>query len=144
MFKESSKTLILDLGKHHSKKLAEHAKYGDDSFCMTVNGDFYDEFCPLPKGYVYDYQTAIRLKMRNVEPHTDFQLNDTPEGYEYAGSVFCAMTMRCPYIYLQVGESYVKLSKGQWVMFDDRILHSVIAEKEWSGVSVQVFRKHNA
>ena len=49
MFKESSKTLILDLGKHHSKKLAEHVKYGDDSFCMTEE---MHEFCPLPEGCI--------------------------------------------------------------------------------------------
>ena len=135
---------LLDLGKHHSKKLAVHVKHGDESFCMTVDEEFYDELCPLPEGYVYDYHSAIRLKMRNVEPHTDFPVNPIPENSEYVGSVFCPLNTNHPFIHLQVGEKCIKLGKGHWVMFDDRVLHSVIAEKVWSGVAVQVFRKHNA
>jgi hypothetical protein len=41
-----------------------------------------------------------------------------------------------------VGNEFLRLRAGDWVMFDDGIAHSVYATAKWYGFAVQVLKKN--
>ena len=125
------------------KDLVKHAKqHADDSFCCPLHQDDY-EFGLLPKlpeGLIYSGRSGMLLKLRNCEPHTDFQVGEDEEGYVYVGACFGLLQGKAV---LQVNDSWIKMQAGDWVLFDDTKLHSVQADRLWIGTSVQVLRKLN-
>ena len=123
------------------KDLVKHAKKrADGSFCCPLHEDDY-EFGLLPKlptGLIYSGHSGMMLKLRNCEPHTDFQVGEDVEGYRYVGTSFGLLYGKG---IIQVADYYTKLSAGDWILFDDTKLHSVQSDKTWVGVSVQVLQK---
>lgn len=125
------------------RDLVKYAKqHADDSFCSALHQDNY-EFGLLPKlseGFIYSGYSGVLLKLRNCEPHTDFQVGEDVEGYKYVGTCFGLLQGKAV---LQVSDSWVKMQAGDWALFDDTKLHSVQADGLWIGTSVQVLRKLN-
>ena len=75
--------------------------------------------------------------MRNVSPHTDTPVGIAPEGTEFAGTVFGVVHGKC---ILQVAHHWIEVQTGTWVAFDDSVLHSVQADRQWLGFAVQVVK----
>ena len=123
------------------KDLVKHAKkHADGSFCCPLHDDDY-EFGLLPKlpeALIYSGRSGMLLKLRNCEPHTDFQVGEDEEGYVYVGACFGLLQGKAV---LQVSDAWIKMKAGDWVLFDDTKLHSVQADKLWIGTSVQILRK---
>ncbi len=114
----------------------------DDSFCSRMPDDF--DGYPSIDGWRVNKSTAVALKLGLVEPHTDhwagdfgsrntryramFWLIDEPKGTEFL---------------LLVGKQTQRMRAGDFVMFNDKIIHAVFAKKIWSGVAYQVTRTKN-
>lgn len=125
------------------KELVKHAKkHADNSFCCPLHQDDYEfRLLPkLPEGLIYSGYSGMLLKLRNCEPHTDFQVGEDEEGYVYVGACFGLLQGKAV---LQVSDYCIKMQAGDWVLFDDTKLHSVQADRLWIGTSVQVLRKLN-
>ena len=120
------------------------------TFARKLGADF-DAFCgldepamqllpQLPDGYVYTDDSVAILKCRNVEPHIDSDVGKVPEGYVFCGAAF-GLLAGASQIVLQAGNSSKRMKPGDWVMFDDSLLHGVYSEKLWYGIAVQIARK---
>ena len=98
---------------------------------------------PLPEGYIYTDKSTAILKCRNVEPHKDSEVGSKPpKGYRFCGGAF-GLLASSGNIVLQVGNDCERLRPGDWVMFDDSILHGVYAERVWYGLALQIAKKVN-
>jgi hypothetical protein len=123
---------------HISKALlAEARRRGDASFDTAFNFERYESDLPLLSDNLhYAKPTGILLKLKNVEPHTDaLQMLLGPDE-THAGSVFGLLSGR---VTLQVGGEALRLKAGDWVYFDDQILHCVLADRKWVGVAIQCY-----
>lgn len=109
----------------------------DDSFTAGISCGAIKGYLPkLPPGFFYSENSGVLLKVKNVSPHDDSPVGDLVESWR--GSTFCVLTDPGPNCYLQVGLEHLKLQKGDWVMFDDRILHSLQSTKTLLGLSIQL------
>ena len=72
--------------------------------------------------------------MRNVDPHTDVLQAQLEPYCTHAGSIFGLLSGRA---ILQVGGEALRLTAGDWVHFDDQVLHCVLADRKWTGVAIQ-------
>ena len=140
---EMIKGIQLIKSEYLPKDLVKHAKkHADGSFCCPLHQDDYEfGLLPvLPAGLIYCGNSGMLIKLRNCEPHTDFQVGESIDGYKYVGACFGLLQGKAV---LQVSDSWVKMQAGDWVLFDDTKLHSVQADRLWTGTSVQVLRKLN-
>jgi hypothetical protein len=107
----------------------------DDSFCTNAPSHVVPP-CPAP--WKFDRLTSIALRLKTVEPHTDDwsgSFSNKPRSY---AAVFWLMHVNdndC--IYLQIGNTAERLRAGDFVVFDDRIMHSVVARHTWIGCAYQ-------
>lgn len=109
---------------------------GDDQFISPVTCDEVQHLLPpLPNGFFYSEHSGVLLKLRNVSPHFDDAVGRLVGNWR--GSMF-ALLSNAGECYLHVGEDHCKLEKGDWVIFDDAILHSLQAEKQVLGMSIQI------
>ena len=117
--------------------LAEARRRGDASFDTAFSFERHESALPpLSDNLHYAKRTGILLKLKNVDPHTDAQQMLLGPDETYAGSVFgllsgCATR--------QVGGEALRLKAGDWVYFDDQILHCVLADRKWIGVAIQCY-----
>ncbi|MEK6842743.1 MAG: hypothetical protein AABX84_02910 [Nanoarchaeota archaeon] len=72
---------------------------------------------------------------KNVLPHTDATEN---EEIDKLNTLFWLIQGT---LYLQVGESFVKMKSGNFVAFNDGILHSVLADRKWVGTAWSITTK---
>lgn len=131
--------------------------YADESFCETPDGRF-DYNIPCPEGYEFDESTVTLITLKNVEPHDDPWVGmdppgwnrgqeDPPTGWTYDGPVdrravfWVADLPRHQELFLHVGTMAKRMRAGDWVIFDDRILHSVISNRKWYGCAYQLIPK---
>lgn len=140
--------------KPTSAQLAYVRSEADESFCSSASSEF-DMRIPCPTGYVFDPRTITLLTLKNVEPHDDPWVGadapgwnrgreDPPPGWTYDGPVnrramFWVVSLpRFQELFLHVGTMAKRMRAGDWVMFDDRILHSVISNRKWYGCAYQL------
>ena len=105
----------------------------DDSFLVSPPKGF---DMPCFPGWEVDPLSGIALKIRNVEPHTDDWVGKNPLPRRRA-SIFWLMRSR-DHIWLHVGNDAVRMEPFDYVLFDDRKMHSVIARQTWVGCAYQV------
>jgi hypothetical protein len=112
----------------------------DASFMQSLD-DLTPDLLPQIPGYRPHLPSKCCLKMRNVEPHRDDWQDP------------CALRGRRPppyramfwllqgQLHLQVSDDAVTLYPGNWVLFDDRRLHCVVADRQWIGLAVQYVKE---
>lgn len=121
-------------------------KRGTDDFCEPFDemDEEFDLLPPLPRGYEYLPYSGLLLKMNGgVQPHTDCHSGRIPpDDYEHVGNVFGLVV--CNYdFHIQVANDMRHMNSGDWIFFDDRLMHCVVTKNTWMGIAVQVFRhKH--
>jgi len=113
----------------------------DDSFCMNVDADFNP---PAIAGFTFCRHEMTGLAMKCVEPHEDPWVGSHEEGDTGNGppgrraAFWLIATQRYHDPILQVGTMSARMKSGTLVIFDDRILHSVISMKKWWGLAYQL------
>lgn len=110
----------------------------DNSFTSTLDEKLFGNL-PNTKSLpnIEDIDSAIALKMKNVEPHTDTWVGSgNPKKYT---SIFWLVSIpKNNYLYIQIGDRAVKMYAGYFVEFDDTVLHSVQSSHTWYGIAYQV------
>jgi hypothetical protein len=115
-------------------ELKRALKNADDSFSYGFRE--HHLLPDLPKGYKYASDTGFSVFTQLIGPHQDEYVGMNDEE-SYAGSVFGIVTGE---LWFHVGIEAIEMHAGDFVLFDSRIMHSVISEKKWRGVAVQVLR----
>jgi hypothetical protein len=147
--------MIYESGHHAPtrQQIAHVRDQADESFCQTPSGTF-DFNIPCPAGFSFDRSTVTLLTLKNVEPHDDPWVGATPHwqrgseepppGWTYDGPVerramFWVVDLpKFHDMFLQVGLVAKRMRAGDWVMFDDRILHCVLSSRKWYGCAYQL------
>jgi hypothetical protein len=106
----------------------------DDSFTKSLPIDFGD--VPCGEKWEPDLTTRTAIRMRNVVPHTDDYVGiGRPRSYV---AVFWLVDIpNGKGLYLQVGGVARYMRQGDFVIFKDTVLHSVISDFVWSGCAYQ-------
>jgi hypothetical protein len=123
-------------GYHRPLKsqVEEAQKYGDDEFTTLASKDFTSN---LPK--IEDRepdQNAILLKLRHVEPHDDPWVSNGEEPTQPdRRAVFWLLKGD---LHLQVANSYWHMHAGDFAVFNDALVHSVVATRQWLGSAWQL------
>ena len=115
---------------------------GDNSFGAWV--DVKGMLPEPPRGWQYEHITAIALKLSGpVRPHTD----------EWGGLgnpdpddrlAFFWIVKSSDRGWLQVGREVAHLDPGDYVFFHDDEMHSLIIERQWLAIAVQLRRSNIA
>ena len=105
----------------------------DDTFCRELPGDFGD--LPCGDEYSHEWGTAVALRLKAVNPHWDPWLGDSREPAKR-----CALfwLISGADVWLQVGGGAVRMQPGDYVAFDDAVMHCVVADRVWRGVACQM------
>lgn len=129
--------------KRQLQLIREHA---DESFCNTVPAGF--GAVPIVPGFEIACPPTP-LSLSYVEPHDDPWVGDTRhddgnlvygiDGPADRRAIFWLLaTAKFNQPIIQVGTMAHRLLLGHWVMFDDRILHSVFSRRKWWGLAYQL------
>ena len=150
--------MIFEQAHHrvHSAQLAEAKAKADESFCRQSSEDF---MVGAPKiiGYVPAMKDATLLKLRNVEPHDDpwvgyephpfypevHGIDWTMDGPKNRRAVFWLLHSPKP-IHLVCGGQARCLKTGDYVVFNDSLMHCVLAERTWIGAAWQIMEERHA
>jgi len=126
--------------RHKSRPLEVWARNFATSDFMAGfdDDDVFPHLPKLPDGYIYSPDSGVALTLKCVDAHRDDPIGCTVKGYKYAGGVFGLTKGYCT---LHVGNEYERLGPGDWVMFNDNIVHSVFATAKWYGFAVQILKK---
>ncbi len=108
-----------------------------DSTFMSYLDNLTAEMLPQIPGYRPHLPSNCCLKMRSVEPHRDDWQDTQRTRPRLYRALFWLMQ---GYMHLQVSDDDVTLYSGNWVLFDDRRLHCVVADRQWIGLAVQYVR----
>ena len=110
----------------------------DDSFCTTLPHDF--GIVPCGSKWTHDRTTGIAIKMKCVEPHKDDWVGSGKRPRRYAAIFWLVDVHDYINVIVQVGTESHRMVGGDFLVFDDRVLHSVFAHRLWRGISYQVRR----
>lgn len=128
---------ILIKSGHKPRLLVQAAKNGDNSFAESIDYPLY-ELIPEIEDYEQT-ETGIALYgMINVEPHTDAYVGN---GGGRTIAMFGLMSGGKNFNLLVRNGVYwdiIKMKPGDWVLFDDKQEHMVMAESVWSGIAIQL------
>jgi hypothetical protein len=108
--------------------------YADDSFTSTITDDI-TEFLPKIDRWVPVIRTNVCLRMKCVPAHMDDAMPDFPSRNSPRRNLLWLMGGGP--VHLHVANDQKVLIPGEWVLFDDNLMHSVIAYKTWFGLAVQ-------
>jgi|LakMenEpi03Aug12_release.lakeMendotaPanAssembly.Ray.scaffolds.fasta_scaffold551666_2 hypothetical protein len=107
----------------------------DDSFTRTVPDDF--GCLPCPQTWRPDAKTAIALRAKYVSPHVDDWVGIGSPPSRYVALFWVVEMPRFERLTLQVGTEVCQMSLGDFVVFNDTVMHSVFADKFWRGCAYQ-------
>ncbi len=122
-----------------NEQLAYARKWADESFCTTVETEFMVQV-PTYKNMV-PAQQAIVLKLKSVEPHDDTwqgKINEAGEDGPPTRYAFFWLMKSAKPIHLMCGTHSRRLMPNDWVVFDDSVLHCVVADSVWYGSAWQI------
>ena len=108
------------------------------------NGDFTGQlppdFGPVPTfdGWTPDLESMVPIKMRCVGPHKDGWVGSNPAPRRYLSVFWLTEVPIGTDFHLQVRNEQIRMTAGQWVLFNDGLMHSVFAERLWHGVAYQM------
>jgi hypothetical protein len=111
------------------------AQIADGSFCVNLPSDF--GALPVPTGWQICDRTAIALRLNHVEAHEDTFVGVGPEPARRA-AIFWLVSLPRSSLILHAGTDSMRMIEGDWVLFDDAVMHSVYSTKIWRGCSFQV------
>lgn len=110
-------------------------------FCNVASEEF-NYFCPEMRiyGESTHFHETVLLKSKSVQPHTDPWLGSgLLADCNTQRNIFWLMhSLSGSPIYLQVGNDARKMYPGDWVVFDDSVMHSVVSDVTWLGAATQV------
>jgi hypothetical protein len=116
-------------------QLKEAVANADESFCTTASDDFAEQLPVVdnrvPQGF------PILLKLKTVEPHSDPWVgysDDEPIRPDRLAIFWLLKGDLC----LQVANDYTRMQAGDFVLFNDALVHSVVATKTWLGAAWQL------
>lgn len=114
----------------------------DDSFCVGSSESFMANF-PSFEGFEPADQSAILLKLRNVEPHEDPWVANT-SAPRSRRSIFWVLEgggqegrFSWPLIFGAGGKT-LRMKPGDFVVFNDAKEHWVMSTKLWRGAAIQL------
>jgi len=107
----------------------------DDSFTMSLPIDFGN--VPCGEKWKPDMSTSTAICMRNVVPHTDDWIGANPVPRRHANVFWLVDIPNREGLYLQVGGVARFMRQGDFVVFKDSVLHSVISDRVWRGCAYQ-------
>lgn len=118
----------------HRKLTSSCKKNATKDFRSTIcNDDIYKLLPVLQFGIDYCNYSGLFLKGRSIAAHKDQDLISI-HGFKHAGAVFGLVSGE---LKLHVGLESIDMVAGDYVFFDDSIMHSVHAQKTWYGIAVQ-------
>ena len=111
-------------------------EYGDAQFM----GHMPPGFGPVPMfdGWTPDMESMIAIKMRCVCPHKDGWVGSNPAPHRYLSVFWLTKAPIGTDFRLHVRNEQIRMTAGQWVLFNDNLMHSVYAERLWHGVAYQM------
>ena len=111
-------------------------EYGDAQFM----GHMPPGFGPVPafEGWTPDMESMIAIKMCCVGPHKDGWVGSNPAPRRYLSVFWLTKALIGTDFRLHVRNEQIKMTAGQWVLFNDGLMHSVYAERLWHGVAYQM------
>ena len=108
----------------------------DASFCTTLPNDF--GMVPCGRAWMHDRTTCTAIKMKCVEPHKDDWVGSGRRPRRYAAFFWLVDVRDYESVIVQVGTEAHRMVGGDFLVFDDRVLHSVFARRVWRGIAYQV------
>jgi hypothetical protein len=124
---------------HFCSKLAKVIhQTGTNDFMSSFHNDFFHLLPKLPEQFIYAPDSGVALKMKHVDSHIDDFVGQAVPGYLYWGGMF-GLTQG--YAKIHVCNSNMNIGRGDFILFKDRKMHSVYANKLWKGLAVQVLKK---
>lgn len=134
--------MIYEEGNHRilTKDRKAIVEVADESFCRTAPDTV---VVPEFEGWERVPGTLTALKLKAVEPHVDPWVGDSPEpdGDDRRAVFMVVKGPKQGYVHLQAGLDATRMSEGDFVLFDDRVMHSVVATHTWVGIAWQLRRK---
>lgn len=109
-------------------------EYADDSFTAVVPESFGEAPCSIP--WELDRSTGVALRMKCVEPHVDEWLGKL-RPIRHAGMFWLVEIAKFQDLFLQVGKEFRPMREGDFVIFNDGVLHSVCSRRIWRGYACQ-------
>jgi hypothetical protein len=109
----------------------------DDSFTRQVPADF----GPIPcasDSWVPDLSSMVALRMKCVDPHTDDWVGEGNKPRRYIAVFWVIQMPGISELILQVGSAAQRMYVGDFIAFDDSVMHSVHAKQYWRGVAYQM------
>ena len=117
-----------------SAEKKENRLRGDESFsnyCSSVFGRNLPEY----EGRKLDFNSMILLNCKNVEPHKDpYVVNSARKEPKKRAAIFWLTEGE---LHIQCGDFCEKMKSGDYIVFDDSIMHCVVADKKWRGAAAQ-------
>lgn len=109
-------------------------EYADDSFTSSVPESFGEVPCRPP--WRLDRSTGVALRMKCVDPHIDDWIGEgNPK--RHAGMFWLVEIAKSQDLFLQVGNAFHRMREGDFVIFNDGVLHSVCCSRIWRGYACQ-------
>ena len=111
-------------------------EHGDDQFMGRLPADF--GRVPMFEGWAPDAESMVAMKMRCVGPHKDGWVGSHPDPRRYLSVFGLTKAPIGTDFHLHVRNEQIRMTAGQWVLFNDRLMHSVVAHRLWHGVAYQM------
>lgn len=117
-------------------------KHADESFCSTVPETF--GLVPTHDGYSFSHRELTALSLSYVEAHQDPWVSDHRDGDGEDGpdkrrAIFWLLdTAEGNSVILHAGTRMMRMKPGDFVVFDDSIMHSVYSPRKWWGLAYQL------
>jgi hypothetical protein len=110
----------------------------DDTFTTRLPPDFFGKGdVPERAGWMVDKSSAVALRLRYVEPHNDEWAGGWPMPRRYS-AMFWLVDLPRSTIVLHVGNMSQQMQEGDYVVFDDQVMHSLFSSKTWRGCAFQM------
>lgn len=124
---------------HHKKPSKSHLivarEHGGDSLDEKPPGEFYNGAPEVP-GFERAENGCLIKMDRCVMPHTDHWLQDFGRGPRMQRSLFWVLEGN---VQFKVdGARHIEMGAGDFVVFDHRREHMVLADGEWLGAAWQL------
>ena len=104
------------------------AEFFQPTLDMMLYGEKHTEF----------ESNATLVKGKNISPHTDPWCGKYPEPIERRNLFWLAKYPRDRYLEFYYGNDSCRMTGGDWVIFDDSIVHSLISKYTWYGMILEL------